>query len=115
MNKIRPTSPHRNLALLYALGVSIVITGIFATVPTHAGMVLLLVTVVTALILRYRMRTNRRMDSAINVALLIGLVAIGLIVLLSSPPPIKDWLASCYAVFDVILLVELFLSPSTPR
>lgn len=106
MNRI-PTSTFRTFGALYIFIISIVVTAICSRLSIHSGMVLVVIAIATSLLLGYRMRMSSGTGRLIDLAILLLVLLLGLIFLVTSSSRAELWLATCYGIFDLLLVFEL--------
>lgn len=100
---------HQKYSTLYLLVLAIVFTVIIGGKVTHQGMVLGLISIVTGLLLIYRSRFGHHTAVLIHTVLFCILEIIACIVVASAGDATELWFASLYAIFSILMVLELIL------
>ncbi|GMA56536.1 hypothetical protein C7445_101254 [Alicyclobacillus sacchari] len=95
--------------VVYLMLAAVILTALMAGLSTHPGVVLSIVTLLTALLIFRRLRASRGTALSIHLALLILIIVVGLLVVGFGGDRTELWFASCYGVFDALTLFEWIL------
>ncbi|WP_067623940.1 hypothetical protein [Alicyclobacillus acidiphilus] len=94
-------------SVAYIMVAAVILTGLMAGFSTHPGIVLGMITIATALIIGQRLRRAHGVASTVNMALLVLVILVALIMIAVGNDHAELWFASCYAIFDILSILEI--------
>jgi hypothetical protein len=87
---------------------AVILTCMLGGKATHQGMVLGLVSIVMGLLIIYLTRNADRVMIQVNAVMFVILELAACVVVWLGSDPVELWFASCYAIFSILMLLELF-------
>ncbi|SDW09271.1 hypothetical protein [Alicyclobacillus hesperidum] len=93
--------------VVYLMLAAVILTTLMAGFATHPGVVLGIMTLLSALVMVHRLRSSRGPSFHVHLALLVLTVLVGLLVISFGSDRTELWFATCYGLFNVLYLLEL--------